>query len=790
MPHVHTFGSVDWLRHGPSVLWARRWQRVAWAVLLGPLAVFWVLNLAFPLPMDRLHPSSSTVVLDRDGDLLRAFLAPDEMWRINVTTDEVAPALKEAVLAYEDRRFYWHPGIDPAAIARAMVANVQAGHVQQGGSTLTMQVARMIEPKERTLVHKALEAFRAMQLEWTYSKEEILTLYFNHAPYGGNLVGVGAAAYFYFDKHPSQLSLGEAALLAAIPNNPNRNRPDVNQTAARAARDKVLDLLAARGIVPSQNCDEALTEPLPAQRYDLPFLAPHLAVHLERQFGGAERLTTTIDARLQARAEAMLQDHLTPLIAQGITNGAVVIIDNETQAVRAMVGSGVFFDEHSDGQVNGALAPRSPGSTLKPFVYALALDRGLISPQRLLYDVPVDYSGYQPENYDRTYSGVVPAEEALIRSLNVPAVNLTNDLGSGDGLYHFMQKAGVTTLTEPSHHYGLSIILGGAEINLLELTNLYAGLANGGRYRPYRLLENQALQEGHELMHPGAAFIVTEILSRLRRPELPAVWEWSRDLPKVAWKTGTSYGHRDAWSMGYTPHYTVGVWIGNMDGQSAPGLVGAEVAAPLLFNLFTMLEANTAQRWFVRPAGMETRRVCSVSGKEATPLCPSSREEMFIPGHSPVGPCTLHEIVLVDHKTGYRLCSHCKQGRDYEEQVVAHWPAEIAVWLEKNGYPVDAIPEHLPSCTRLAAGEPPVIHSPQPDTEYRLRKGVPPAFQKILLDASVSNQTSKIYWFLNGEMIFDGDPTERVFMTPSPGRHTLLCMDDEGRSSEVTIQVR
>ncbi|MFQ5568534.1 MAG: penicillin-binding protein 1C [Rhodothermales bacterium] len=765
------------------------WKKAIAGAMLAPVVGLFVLNALFPLPLERLHPPTSTVVLDRDGALLRAFLAPDEMWRIHVEAGEISPALKRAVLSYEDRRFYWHPGIDPVSILRATWANLRAGRVEQGGSTITMQVARMMEPKPRTLANKLLEAFRAWQLEERYSKEEILTLYFNLAPYGGNIVGVGAASYFYFDKHPGQLSLGEAALLAAIPNNPNRNRPDLDAAAAEKVRGKILKLLADHGEIDAVALEEALSEPVPTRRYDLPFQAPHLAVHLAQQHVDAGRLATTIDFRLQERVEQMLKNHLQPLLGQGITNGAVVVIDNKSQDVLALVGSRWFFDEANEGQVNGAMAPRSPGSALKPFIYALALDRGLISPKMLLYDVPVDFSGYQPENYDRTYNGMVPAEEALIRSLNVPAVNLASRL-HGDGIYQFMKRAHVTTLTEPDYHYGLSLILGGCEVTLLELTNLYAGLANGGRFRPYRLLQTDPLREGEPLLNPGAAFIVGDILSQLRRPDLPAVWEWSRDMPKVAWKTGTSYGHRDAWSVGFTPRYTVGVWLGNMDGKGAPALVGAEVAAPLLFALFNHLEANTGQQWYRRPSEVETRRICSVSGGIATPLCPTSREENYLPGHSPMKPCTLHQIVLVDRETGHRLCSHCKLGRDYHEKVVAHWPAEIAVWLERNGYPLDEIPEHLPGCSRLADGDPPVIRSPQPDTEYRMRAGVPAEFQKILLEASVSNQTQTIYWFADGEMIYSGDPTERVFLTPSPGKHTLLCLDDEGRSSEVYITIR
>lgn len=766
-----------------------RKARKVLAIVMAPVAVCMLLNLLFPLPVEQLHPASSTAVLDQEGELLRAFLAPDEAWRIRVEGDEIPAVLKQAVLAYEDQRFYRHPGVDPIAVARALRANLEARRIVQGGSTITMQLARMMEPKARTLPNKLIEAFRALQLEWQYDKDDLLTLYFNLAPYGGNLVGVGAASYLYFDKHPRQLSLGEAALLAAIPNDPNKRRPDLNEAEARSARAGVLARMIAAGGITQAAASEAEAEQVPVRRYDLPFLAPHLAVHLAGRFDGAERLPTTIDADLQRLAETRLADHLTPWLSQGITNGAVVIIENETQAVRALVGSREFFDSQHQGQVNGAMAPRSPGSALKPFVYALAFERGLATPHSQRYDIPVDYGGYRPENYDRQYRGIVQTEEALIRSLNVPAVGLSAELGP-DAMYQFLKAGGISSLTEPSHHYGLSLILGGSETTLLDLTNLYAMLANGGIYRPYRLLESQQEREGKRLLSEGAAFIVTEILSKLRRPELPAVWEWSRDMPTVAWKTGTSYAHRDAWSIGYTPRYTVGVWIGNMDAKSATALIGAEVAAPLLFSLIGLLEKNPSAPWFIEPKDVEMRRVCALSGGGATPYCASSRQERYLPGKSPAEPCTLHREIWIDDETGHRLCSHCRLGRTHYKEVVTQWPAEIAQWLHRAGYPLDAIPTHLPACTRLAVGEPPVIRTPQPGAEYRLRSGVPAEFQQIKLEASVSNGTDRIYWFVDGEMIYDGPPNEQVFMNPEPGRHSLLCVDDEGRSSEVEITVR
>jgi len=755
---------------------------------LAPFFLFAIADWLFPLPTEKLYPPSSTVVLDRDGRMLRAFLAPDQMWRIRVSANEISPSLKTAAIAYEDKYFYWHFGINPFSVTRAAIANLRAGKIVRGGSTLTMQVARMMEPKERTFLNKLKEAFRAAQLEVHYSKEEILTLYFNRAPYGGNIVGVGAAAYFYFNKSAPQLSLGEAALLAAIPNSPNLLRPDFNPAAAQKARDKVLRLLARAGRITPQRCDEARSEALPEKRYALPFMVPHLAAKLSQVYPQTERLETTIDGNIQSLAQTILQTQLRPWRGQGIGNGAVVVIDNQSQSVLALVGSYDFFDEANAGQVNGALAPRSPGSALKPFIYALGLEHGVITPQSLLDDVPVDYAGYQPVNYDEKYHGAVTVEEALIHSLNVPAVNLYARLGE-KGIYEFLKEAGISTLPHDKNYYGLSLILGGCEVTLLELTNLYAGLANAGSFRPYRLLQDQPPAEGKRLFSAGTSFILTEMLSKLRRPDLPKVWETSINLPKVAWKTGTSYGHRDAWSLGYTPQYTIGVWVGNFDGRGAPALVGAETAAPILFALFEALAKPSENRWFVQPEIVERRQVCSVSGMPAAEFCVSRKDELFLPGVSPQYPCTIHRLVWLDRKTGQRLCAHCRIGRAYVEKIFEHWPPEIATWMKRNGYPIAAIPGHYSRCSKIVSGNGPVIHSPAAGAAYQIRPGVDLKYQKILLDASVSNQTKKIYWFMNRRLIFSGQPTAKVFITPAPGKHTLICMDDEGRASEVELVI-
>jgi len=758
--------------------------------LVGLFALLFVAgNIIFPLPVEKLNPAASTVVLDRNGQLLRAYLTPDDMWCIRVNGNEVSPALKTAVLAYEDRSFYRHSGINPKAIFRAAIANWQAKKIVQGGSTITMQVARMMEPKERTIFGKVIEVLRAFQLELHYSKDEILTYYFNLAPYGGNIVGIGAASRFYFGKSPDRLSYGEACLLAAIPNSPNRYRPDLNSAEAKRGRSKILRILLDDGNITPQQFAEASAEPVPVRRFDLPFQAPHLADLLFRSYPHTERFESTIDPITQQLAETTLRSQLRPLIPEGITNGAVVVIDNTSKDVLALVGSCNFFDSLNGGQVNGAVAPRSPGSALKPFVYALGIDEGVISPRSLLYDVPVEYSGYRPVNFDETFHGAVTVEEALIRSLNVPAVNLSAKLGS-DGVYTLLKDAGITTLSKPQEYYGLSLILGGCGVSLLELTNLYSGLADGGDFRGYRLLKTTPEPASRQLLSDGACFIVTDILTQLRRPELPAVWEATLRLPKVAWKTGTSYGKRDAWSIGYTPRYTVGVWVGNFSGQGHPRLVGAEVATPILFAIFDALESSGDSRWFVQPNSVARRQVCAVSGLPVSPYCSATADEIYVPGVSPNQKCAMHEMIMVDKQTGKRLCSHCRSGRDYDEKTIVNWPVEIATWMERNGSALDPIPEHFAQCPQLAAGSGPVIVSPSPNSEYVIRPEVELRYQKILLDASVSNKTKNIYWFMNRRLVYSGSPTKKVFITPTPGNFTLVCTDDEGRSAEVKLTVR
>ena len=761
--------------------------------VLIPLLLFLIANRLFPLPVEKLHQPPSTIVLDRHGEWLRAFIASDESWHIpEPSLDEISPQLRTAVLTYEDRWFYRHFGINPFSIVQAAIDNIKAGKIVRGGSTITMQVARMMEPKARTVPNKLIEMFRALQLELAYSKDEILTLYFNMAPYGGNIVGSAAASRIYFNKPQNRLNLGEAALLAAIPNSPTYLRPDVYPENARVARKKVLRQMRKFGKIDASELQEAASDSIPTVRYPMPFKAPHLTRLLAKTESG-HRIYSTIDSDIQELSERVLRENIAPLQREGISTGAVVVMDTKSREVLAMVGSHDFFDQASEGQVNGATAPRSPGSALKPFIYGIALERGLITPERLLHDVPVNYAEYSPVNYDGEYRGYVTARDALAHSLNVPAVNLYAQLGN-DGIYALLKRAGISTLSEPKTHYGLSLILGSCEITLLELTALYAGLANLGEFGQHRLTRQSGdtlpAPSTKRLLSRGACFILTEMLTEVRRPDLPAAYEASMNLPKVAWKTGTSYGHRDAWSVGYTPAYTIGVWVGNFDGHGSPSLVGSEVAAPILFALFNALTNSASNRWFTRPYQVSTRKVCALSGMPVSGNCPTTKVDNYISNLSAKAPCRVHKRITIDNETGATLCSHCRIGRFYHQVVYEEWRPEVATWLSKSGFAIQPIPPHNPNCVGVVAGRGPLIRSPSGDSEYHIRAGVNLEYQKLLLAASVSNRTKQVFWFVNGELIFKGAPTESVFYTPVAGTHMLTCVDDEGRSSSRTLVIK
>jgi penicillin-binding protein 1C len=548
-------------------------------------ATAWWITAIGPAPLGR-DIALSTRVLDRDDRLLRAYATAEGRWRLPARIGDVDPRFFAMLFAYEDRRFRQHPGVDPFALARAAWQLASSGHIRSGGSTLTMQVARLLEPRSgRNLAAKLRQAVRAFELERALSKDEILSLYLDLAPYGGNIEGVRAASLAYFGREPRRLSLAEAALLVALPQSPESRRPDRSVAAARAARDRVLDRFAAMGGVPADEIALAKTEPVPAGRRPMPMLAPHAADRAIADAAPGSEVRLTIDADLQKNLEELARERvrtLAALLGPDISL-AMIVVDNATGAVRAHVGAPNYFDTRRAGQVDLTQALRSPGSTLKPFIYGLGFEDGFIHPETLIDDRPTRYGAYKPQNFDFTFQGTVTVRRALQLSLNLPALAVLDRVGA-NRLTARLKEAGANVVLPDGEAPGLAIGLGGAGITLADLTMLYSGIARLGTALPAH--ERRGLsadtKQGSRLMEPVAAWYVSHILLGTPPPE--------NGVPgRIAFKTGTSYGYRDAWSVGFDGRYSIGVWVGRPDGAPVPGLVGRMAAAPILFDAFARL---------------------------------------------------------------------------------------------------------------------------------------------------------------------------------------------------------
>ena len=764
----------------------RRWLLLLLGSGLLVMVLACLLNVLFPFPLASLNPGASTIVAARNGEPLRLFLAPDQSWRMPARLSAIAPILPRILIAAEDRHFRRHPGVNPLSLGRAALSNLRAGHVVSGGSTITMQLARLAHPRERSLAAKVVEAFRALQLERNLSKDAILERYCNMAPYGGNIVGVGAASFFYFGKTPDRLSLAEAALLTVLPRSPLRLDPIRHPEAAKAARDRLLADLARRRVIGAGAAKEAMASPMPGALTRPPFVAPHFCEMARAQAGGKTRVDTTLDPVTQQAVANILRGRTSWLKSQGIGAVAAVVLDPASRDVLAMVGATDYFGDTRFGQINGTVIRRSPGSALKPFLYAMALDQGLIFPQSLLLDIPTGFAGYTPKNYDGLYRGRVTAEQALITSLNVPAVRLLDAVGTAPFL-DLLRLGGLSTLDKPAAHYGLSLILGGGEVTLLALVNLYADLANFGEHRPPRLLPGPA-EPARRLFSPEACAMITEILTRLERPDLPTSWERALAVPAVAWKTGTSYGHRDAWAVGYSADKVIGVWVGNMDGAPVKGISGAVHAGPILFELFRAVEEHGSR--LVTPPGLNIAEVevCAESRQLPGPNCPRRIMARIIPGRTRLGPCPVHGQILVDERTGLRLEGDCLLTHPAKAVTVTQYPAELVSWWRAVGIPFEAPPEQAPGCG-APAGEGPRIVSPSPATPYKLRRDAPASFQQIVLTADAPASSRRLTWYVDGALTAQGEPGKQLFWQPSQGSHRLVVADDHGRSDAVTVVV-
>jgi len=758
--------------------------KYAGGFLLLFLIILTTLNFLFPL---RLQVDYSPVITASDGSVINAFLSRDDKWRMQLEPDEISPILKKAILLKEDRYFYYHPGINLVAMGRVLVKNISRGKKTAGASTITMQVARLLYPQQRTYGNKITEMFRALQLEWYYSKDEILQLYLNLVPFGGNIEGVKAASVLYLQQSPQHLSLAQAVTLSVIPNKPTSLRIGKQNNRIVAFRNKWLRYYQEQKAFPAKDILDALHEPLAASRVEAPGVAPHFAFRMRQKYQNQAIIKTTLNRHVQEKVESLAYNYLHQLRGKNIYNASVIVINNQTRAVEAYLGSADFSDAEHHGQVDGVRAIRSPGSTLKPFLYAVTIDRGLITPHTVISNVPIDYAGYRPENYFGNYSGNITIEQALATSLNIPAVKILDQLG----VSHFVQKlqqAGFSQVKKAGHQLGLSLILGGCDVKLEELTALFAAFPNDGKFAPLRWQQQDTTASEKSLVSPASAYMINQILSQLKRPDLPYNADNSRNLPKIAWKTGTSYGRKDAWSIGYNKKYTVGVWVGNFSGEGVPELNGTDSATPLLFDIFNTIDYNSPAGWFVPPGNFSQRVVCKTSGLPVNSFCSDQVLDGFLPGISAVTKCAHLKKVLVSPDGKYAYCPSCLPDVNYKEKWLPNFASDILAFYESEHIPYQQLPTHNPACSRIFQEYAPVIVSPTAEMEYLLEQAEE---QKLMLRCQAHNEVKQVYWYINDKLIKAAPATENLFFTPkTSGKYKISCTDDQGRNTNSYILVK
>lgn len=761
----------------------RSWSASSRAVVaLGAcaLAVWAVLRLT-PAPLLVNRAGMSQLVVASDGSPLRLSLASDDHYRLWTPLDDVPPTLVAATLLQEDRHFHRHPGMNPWALARAAVQTYVLRDRRVGGSTLTMQLARLRYGLDtRTWHGKLRQIAHAARIELRHTKREILEAYLNLAPYGGNVAGVGAASLVLFGKPVDALTPAEALTLAVIPKSPAARSPFTS-----AGRDAIA--LARERLAAQWDGEPIALGPVSFRtRAELPFRAAHLADRMLAEHPFAPRIETTIDPRLQALVENEVRGWLGPASRVGVRNAAVLLVDHASMTVRAYVGSADHASVAIEGAVDGVRARRSPGSALKPFLYGLALDGGLIGPETMLEDTSLTISSWNPENFDRSFVGPVSATDALVRSRNLPAVQLANRL-PGDGLYGLLRDAGIGGLRHQDF-YGLALALGGVEVRLDELVRLYAMLAGGGVDRPLVMAPafDAPPRPGRTLLSREAAFLVLDMLRENPRPGEELGGMHARRRTSVAWKTGTSFGFRDAWAVGVVGRWTLGVWAGNFDATPNPALVGRDAAGPLFFRVVDALRrVGERAEPPIPPPGVVRTSVCALSGAPPGPHCPGRTETWAIAGRSPIATCSVHREVAIDVASGLRACPG--ETAHVRREVYEFWPSHLQALFRRVGIARRTPPPFAPGCGGLpAAGRPLRIDSPQARVTYALRDGED---DDIPFSAVADADGRRVSWFVDDAFVGQSDAGGTFFWRARPGRFVVRAVDAMGRSVAQPLSV-
>ena len=690
---------------------------------------------------------ASLYICDRSGSPMRTILGAGDMRCIPVALEASGEWTSKALIAAEDKRFYSHGGVDVIAASRALAQNLASCRRVSGASTISTQVIRMNSPRSRNLSTKVIESVSAVRMEHDLSKDRILEQYLNRMPLGGNLVGVQAAAVRYFGRDAADLSLAEASLLAGLPQAPSRFRPDRRLKRALKRRSFVLERMQKLGFITAEQRIAAENQVLDIKPHPDQFHAPHFCEFVMQQLnrsgqGDNHHIITTLDAEIQGYAEGALRRHQAQLHNKAVFGGAVVVIDVATGEVAAMVGSPDYDDLVHAGRVNCAVMPRSPGSALKPMAYAMALERGLITPGRIVDDSPIFFKDYIPKNFDYKFRGRVSVRQALVDSLNIPALSLVNRIGLNE-FVDKLHRLGLNSLDRAAEDYGLTVVLGSGEVRLLNLVNAYACLARRGIYQPYRVLppasDSQVASGSRRIFSEGASWMIAEMLSGDERSMAVSGSAADIVLPRVAWKTGTSSGARDAWTVGYNPEYAVGVWLGNPDGSGADGLVGIEDAAPIVMDIFRSIYPDGNSPWYDRPAKVSIRKVCPDSGCPDGSLCKSAVDDFYLPGVSDPALCSVHRTAAIE-------CGAEDGGIETELRITQPQNGEVFVLSDD-----------------LAA-----------------------SVQRISLSANC-RRGSKLCWFVDGSPLDSGG--NDISWQLKKGRHEIICALPTGSSDAVNIMV-
>ena len=761
-----------------------------------------LLAFLFCLPKKLFNTPTSYVIEASDGKLLSASIASDGQWRFPIA-DSIPQKFKNCIIAFEDKRFYSHVGIDFLALARAMRQNFRAKNVVSGGSTLTMQIIRLSRKQDRTIGQKLIEILLAFRLELKYSKDEILNLYAANAPFGSNVVGLDAASWRYYGRDPNQLSWGEMATLAVLPNSPSLVLPGKNAAKLIKKRNDLLDRLAQLKFITQETANLSKLEPVPGKPLPLPQNAQHLLNRFkqERKALGvtSTRIKTTIDENLQLKINSILKRYNNRYRANGINNIAALVLNAKSGEVESYVGNIYQPEDPSlESHVDMIKAPRSPGSTLKPLLYASMLNDGFILPTTLIPDIPTQISGYAPKNYDLGFDGAVPADKALSRSLNVPAVKMLQQY-KYERFYDKLKKLGISTLNQPADHYGLSLILGGSEVTMWDLANTYMGMVKTlNHFNTYRGLYNahdyqqatyitnkkpeEQILENSSFLDQGSIWTAFNAMEELMRPGDEGLWQQFSSSQRIAWKTGTSFGFRDAWAIGLTPDHVVCVWVGNADGEGRPGLVGVEAAAPVMFDVFRQLPNG---KWFETPkTKLKTIKICKQSGYKANENCTDVVDELVPFGGEKTAICPYHKIIHLDRTGNYRVTDNCEEVANMQNKSFFILPPAMEYYYKVKNADYRTLPPFKPGCeinTSTAAME--LIYPKNGATVY-IPLEIDGTRGRVVFNAAHRNPSAKIYWHIDNEFIETTTNFHQLAVNPSPGRHKLTLVDENGERLE------